>query len=151
MIKPQFIIVADRGAVKAYRVEDSANRGKVARLVDQEAYPEAHERLQDIVTDKAGAFPAQGKHSISGGAREGVEAELNARLVRQVSQRITRIVSEHRPSRWSFAAPAEINAAILGQLSEEYVHKLSQNLKRDLVKTEPRELLGYFNGERPLG
>jgi Protein required for attachment to host cells len=146
MIKPQFIIVADRGAVKAYRVEDTANRGKAARLVDQEIYPEAHERLQDIVTDKLGAFPAKGKHNVSGGGREGVEAELSTRLIRQVSQKIAKIVSEHRPVRWSFAAPAEINTAILNQIADEHRQKLCHNLKRNLVKTEPRELLEYFDG-----
>ncbi len=151
MIKPKFIIVADRGSLKAYRIEETANRGRMPRLVDQQFYPEAHERIQDLVTDKAGAFPAQGKHFISGSVREGVEAELNARLVRQVGQRITKLMEEHQPPRWSFAAPAEINGAILGQVSEGVLHKLTHNLKRNLVKTEPRDLLEYFDGAPPSG
>jgi hypothetical protein len=71
---------------------------------------------------------------------------LNARLLRQVGQKITQLIEQHQPARWSFAAPAEINGAILQQLSPECLQKLSHNLKRDLVKTEPRGLLPYFDG-----
>jgi hypothetical protein len=144
MVKPQFIIVADRGSVKAYRVEETANRGRVARLVNSAAFPEAHERLQDKVTDKAGASPVRAGHSSSVAEKRNLEAETTARLVRQLSQQIVKVVLAHQAVRWSFAAPAEINAAVLNQISGEVLQRLTHNVKRNLVKLEPRELLAHF-------
>ena len=144
MVKSQFIIVADRGSVKAYRVEETANRGRVARLVNSAAFPEAHERLQDKVTDKSGASPVRAGHSNSVAEKKNLEAETTARLVRQLSQHIVKVVLEHQPVRWSFAAPAEINAAVLGQAPNEVLQRLTHNVKRNLVKLEPRELLSHF-------
>lgn len=144
MVKPQFIIVADRGSVKAYRVEETANRGRVPRLVDSAAFPEAHERLQDKVTDKAGASPVRGGRSNSVAEKKNMEAEITARLLRQVSQHIAKVVLGHQPVRWSFAAPAEINATVLNQIPSEVLQRLTHNVKRNLVKLEPRELLTHF-------
>ena len=144
MVKPHFIIVADRGSVKAYRVEETANRGRVPRLVDSAGFPEAHERLKDKVTDKAGASPVRAGHSNSVAEKKNLEAEISARLVRQLSQYVGKVVLQHQPVRWSFAAPSEINAAVLNQIPPDLLQRLTHNVKRNLVKLEPRELLTHF-------
>src|SRR5262245_50018340 len=58
MARVPFIVVADRGIVKAYEVRQTPKHGTAARLVMESKLREAHERYRDKVTDQAGAFPS---------------------------------------------------------------------------------------------
>jgi hypothetical protein len=60
MLRAPFIVVADRGVVKAYELRQTAKHGTAARLVMERKLGEAHERYRDKVTDQAGAFPSTG-------------------------------------------------------------------------------------------
>jgi Protein required for attachment to host cells len=107
---------------------------------------EAHERYRDKVTDKAGGFPAAG----SGGnanaiaERQRMKAEEDARLFKSVAEQISEILRQYQPLRWSFAAPAEINPAILERIPSDLRRILDSNVKRDLVKIPTDSLLHHF-------
>ncbi len=132
--------------MKAYEVEATPTRGPMPRLVETFQLADAHGRYQDKFTDQAGAFPKGGSagkaNSIA--ERQGIEAETEARLFRQLGEHIVSLLRAHNPARWSFAAPSEINGAILSSLPPEWNERLDFNAKRDLINTLPAELLAHF-------
>ncbi len=146
MTRAPFIVVADRGIVKAYEVKNTPTHGAIPRLVLETNLKEAHERYRDKVTDQAGSFPAFG----SGGnanaiaERQGIEAEEDARLFKSIAEQIEEIIRRYEPLHWSFAAPAEINPAILDRIPADLRKTLEHNVKRDLVKIPANSLLQHF-------
>jgi hypothetical protein len=146
MARAPFIVVADRGIVKAYEVKKTPNHGAMPRLVLETNLKEAHERYRDKVTDQAGGFPASGPDGNANAIaeRQGVQAEEDARLFKSVAEQISEILHQFQPLRWSFAAPAEINPAILERIPPDLRKMLDSNVKRDLVKIPTDSLLQHF-------
>ena len=149
MTPPPFIIVADRGELKAYSVDRSTTRNAFPRLISGVRLREPHQRYAERFTDQAGAFPSGGTegHGNSVAEKMTLVAEDETRTFRRIAGEITTLLKEHRPDRWAFAAPSEINGAILDGLAPDIREKLVQNLRRDLVKTDSTELLSHFTEE----
>lgn len=146
MKPPAFLVIADRGRLLAYAV-DRTVRTPIPRLLEAVDFEEAHQRLGDQVSDKAGAFPvtAGGIHANAIAERMTLVAELETRGLRRVADRIATLLRRHRPESWAFAAPGEINGAILDALHAAYHSRLAQNLPRDLTRVPAGELLGHFS------
>jgi hypothetical protein len=149
MLNASLIIIADRGSLKAFAVDDTSGRGRAPRLLGTHRIEDAHGRFQDKYTDEAGAFPNGGSagqgNSIA--ERQNLDEEIDSRIFRQLGGHITEILQQHQPERWAFAAPAQINGAILEEVAPELRKKLTHNVKRDLVRTDAQELLGRFELE----
>ena len=139
------IIVADRGAVKAYEVRQTYH-GPSPRLIAETNLKSAHERYRDKVTDQAGAFPSTGSsgHANAIAERSSMEAEEDNRLFKSIAQQIEQLVRQHEPITWSFAAPAEINPHILERIPADLQKTLTENVKRDLTKTQAADLTKHF-------
>ena len=58
MTPTSLIIVADRGSVKAYQVNETPTRGPSLKLVQAFDVTDAHGKLIDKVTDLAGRYAA---------------------------------------------------------------------------------------------
>src|SRR6266496_374305 len=120
MTPTSLIIVTDRGSLKAYRVDETPTRGPSLHLVQAFDLTDAHGRLIDKVSDLAGRFPvgdgAGGRHANSIAERTQMETETHRRIQKQLADQITKIVSRNGKEGWSFAAPAEIHAAIIDLL-----------------------------------
>lgn len=144
---PPFLIVADRGQLKAFAVERPPNRSAMPRLVASMKMDEARERYAEKFTDQAGAFPdgATNGQGNSVAERIKLEAEGEMRSFRTLAREITHLLDMHRPERWAFAAPSEINGSILDGLAPELKARLAANLPRDLVNTETAALLPHFD------
>ena len=68
MTPTSLIIVADRGSLKAYRVNETPTRGPSLKLVQAFDVTDAHGKLIDKVTDLAGRYAASdgaGMHQAS--------------------------------------------------------------------------------------
>src|SRR5256886_5884216 len=68
MTPTSLIIVADRGSLKAYRVNETPTRGPSLKLVQAFDVTDAHGKLVDKVTDLAGRYAASdgaGMHQAS--------------------------------------------------------------------------------------
>src|SRR5947208_170374 len=77
------------------------------QLQDDIRFTEAHGRLLDKVTDRAGRFPSNGSPGMSIGENHNLQLETERRLLKQVAERIETLVkNEHY---WFLAANAEIN------------------------------------------
>ena len=145
-MKSELLIVADRAHMKVYTVEKPSGRAPMPHLVEDFTVDEVHDRYADRYTDEAGAFPDAGTlgqgNSIA--ERMTLEAEHEMRYFRKLASHLEEIVRTHQPERWSFAAPSEINGAILDGVPSECRKTLVQNVPKDLVNQPVAGLLAHF-------
>ena len=148
MTPSTLIIVADRGSLKAYRVNETPTRGPSLQLVQAFDLTDAHGRLVDKVTDLAGRFPvsdgAGRRHANSIAERTQLESETDRRIHKQLADQIVKVVSASGKEGWSFAAPSEIHGAIVDLLPQPVRDRIVEHVKSDLVKTEPAKLIPRF-------
>jgi hypothetical protein len=154
MTPTSLIIVADRGSLKAYRVDETPTRGPSLRLIQAFDLTDAHGKLVDKVTDLAGRFPvsdgAGGRHANSIAERTQLETEIDRRIHKQLADQIVKIIDRSGKEGWSFAAPAEIHGAIVDLLPRAARDRIVEHVKSDLVKIESAKLPSHFRSLRPL-
>ena len=147
MTPTSLIIVADRGSLKAYRVNETPTRGPSLKLVQAFDVTDAHGKLIDKVTDLAGrrypASDAAGMHQASI-AETKLETETERRINRQLADQITKIAKSNGLEGWSFAAPASCHNAIIELLAPDVRNRIVEFVKSDLVKVEPAKLASHF-------
>lgn len=155
MTPSSLVIVTDRGSLKAYRVIETPTRGPSLQLVQAFNITDAHGRLADKLSDLAGRFPV----TEGAGARRGpasiaertqLVTEIDRRIQKELADQIAKIVSENGKDGWSFAAPAEIHAAIVDLLPADIRQRIVEHVKSDLVKVEPARLTGHFRSLQPI-
>ena len=147
MISTSLIVVTDRGSLKAYKVNETPNRGASLRLVEAFDTTDAHGRYQDKLTDQSGRFHtggAGGQPTNSTSERQGMENENDRRIVKQLADNITEVVKREGTDGWSFAAPASIHSAVVDLLPGEVRDRIVEQVKSDLVKIEPANLTEHF-------
>ena len=153
MTPTSLIIVADRGGVKAYRVNDTPNRGASLQLVQAFDITDAHGRYDEKLTDQAGRFPVSdgnGRHANAIAERTALETENERRICKQLAEHIADIVKRESAEGWSFAAPSSIHATITELLPSSIRDRVIEHVKSDLVKTEPSKLSTHFRSLQPL-
>ena len=148
MIPTSLVVVADRGSLKAYRVNETPTRGPSLQLVQAFDITEAHGKMIDKVTDLAGRFPvsdgANRQHHAASIAESKLENETDRRIQKQLADEIVKIVSSNGKEGWSFAAPSEIHSAIVDLLPSPVRDRIIEHVKSDLVKIEPAKLPSHF-------
>jgi Protein required for attachment to host cells len=149
MTPSSLVIVTDRGSLKAYRVAETPTRGPSLQLVQAFNIPDAHGKLVDKLSDLAGRFPVtEGAGAHRGPAsiaeRTQLASEMDRRIQKELADQITQIVSQNGKEAWSFAAPAEIHAAIVDFLPSAVRQRIVEHVKSDLVKVEPARLISHF-------
>ena len=147
------IIVADRGEIKAYRVNETPNRGANLQLVQALDLTDARGRYDDKLTDQAGRFPVSdgnGRHANSIAERTALELETQRRICRQLAEHITDIVKREAAMGWSFAAPSSIHSSITELLPPPIRNRVVEHVKSDLVKIEPAKLSAHFRSLQPV-
>ncbi len=157
MTPTSLIIVTDRGSLKAYKVTETPARGAGLRLVQAFETTDAHGRYQDKLTDQAGRFPVGdgiggggGRHQNSIAERQGMEAENDRRIFRQLADSITEVVRREGTEGWSFAAPASIHTAVVELLPAEVRDRIVEHVKSDLVNIELASLPQHFRSLQPI-
>src|SRR5207253_4647849 len=100
MTPSSFVIVAERGELKAYRVNETPTRGPSLQLVQAFNITDAHGRLVDKLSDLAGRFPVTngaGAHRGAGSIAERtrLENETDRRIYKQLADEIAKIVTQN--------------------------------------------------------
>lgn len=146
------MVVADRGSLKAYKVNETPNRGASLQLVQAFNIVDAHGRYQDKVSDQAGGFPdAAGPGSMNSIAeRHGIENETERRVQRELADKIAETVKREAVEAWSFAAPSRIHSAITDLLPNDVRDRIVEHVSSDLVKIEPAKLTSHFRSLQPI-
>jgi len=154
MTPTSLVIVADRGTLKAYRVDETPTRGPSLQLVQAFNITDAHGKLIDKLTDVAGRFPVSDgigrQHHAASIAESKLETETDRRIYKQLADQIVKITSESGKEGWSFAAPAEIHSAIVDLLPGRVRDRIIEHVKSDLVKVEPAKLHTHFRSLQPI-
>jgi protein required for attachment to host cells len=154
MTPTSLILVADRGSLKAYKVNQTPNRGASLKLIQAFNITEAHGRYDDKLTDEAGRFPVSdgsaARHANSIAERTALETETDRRICKQLAEQIEGEVRRDGVEGWSFAAPASIHGAIVDLLSTEIRERIVEHVKSDLVKIEPAKLPKFFRSLQPI-
>jgi hypothetical protein len=154
MTPTSLIIVADRGSLKAYKVNETPTRGPSLQLVQAFDITDAHGRLADKVTDAAGRTPigdgGNGRHMSSVAERSQIETETDRRICRQLVDEIVKLVKTDSAVGWSFAAPSAIYGTIVDLLPSAARNRIVEHVKADLVKIEPAKLASHFRSLKPV-
>jgi len=152
MTPTSLVVVADRGSLKAYRVDETPTRGPSLRLVQAFDITDAHGKLSDKLTDFAGRYAADGvgAHPGASFAETKLENETDRRIYKQLADQITKIVKTDAANGWSFAAAADIHGAIVDHLPGNVRDRIVEHVKSDLVKIEPARLHSHFRSLQPL-
>jgi hypothetical protein len=153
MTPTSLIVVADRGAFKAYRVDETPTRGPSLHLIQAFNITDAHGKMIDKVTDLAGRYgvaDGAGTHHGASTADSKLETETDRRIYKQLADQIVKIIERRGKEGWSFAAPAEIHSAIVDLLPGNVRDRIVEHVKSDLVKTEPAKLPAHFRSLRPI-
>ena len=158
MTPTSLVIVADRGNLKAYKVDETPTRGPSLQLVQAFELTDAHGRYQDKFTDQAGRFPVgdgggqagSGRHQNAIAERQNLETENDRRLHKQLADHLEEIIRTQAPEGWSFAAPASINSTVVDLLTSDVRNRIVENVKSDLVNIEPAKLPTHFQSLQPV-
>ena len=154
MIPASLVIAADRGSLKAYRVNETPTRGPSLKLIQAFDVTAAHGKLIDKVTDLAGRFAVTERAGAHRGAasiaESKLETETDRRINKELAEQIAKIVNGSGKEGWAFAAPSEIHAAIVDLLPDRVRNRIVEHVKSDLVKVEPAKLPNHFRSLRPV-
>ncbi len=155
MTSSSLVVVADRGGLKAYKVNETPTRGPSLQLVQAFNITDAHGRLIDKVTDAAGRFPVtesagahRGQASIA--ERTQLETETDRRIFKELADQIAKVVKSDGVEGWSFAAPSEMHKTIVDLLPNDVRDRIVEHVKSDLVRIEVAKLPQHFHSLQPL-
>ncbi len=142
----QIIIVADTGTFRAFKLEYPSGRDPFPREIESLDLIATNQQLHEKVTDQAGAMPSGGAPGATSHAgNEGIELEDKARAIKKVGVHIDRVLSEHSPDRWAFAAPSAVNQALLDAIpNKAWKDRLRENLSSNLTNVRPQEFGKHF-------
>lgn len=142
----KIICVVDLGHFKAYRISDTPTGPKIT-LIESSDYVDAHGKLSEKVTDRAGRFGLGGgkEGSAKGyGEPHNIELEGEKRLLKLIADDISAVLGREQYGEWYFAAPGEINGRIIDNLAPGITSRIGKNVASDLTKIKKAELLSYF-------
>lgn len=143
-IVPPLIILADRGKLIAYRTTGTGS----LEVVETVSFKEGNLKVSEMVTDQSGAFPVSGRTGTAAYESLPMLAELEVRSFRGIREKIVEILASEKPRSWGFAAPSEINGAVLDDLEDRHCERIRTNLKLDLVNSRPDAVLKAFQKDR---
>ncbi|MEJ2684112.1 MAG: host attachment protein [Candidatus Sulfobium sp.] len=143
----KIIFVVDLGHFKAYRISDTPTGPKID-LIESCDYVDAHGKLSEKVTDRAGRFGlGRGKEGAAKGYGEphNMALEGEKRLLKLIAEDISAVLGREKCGRWYLAAPGEINGRIIDNLAPGLASGMGKNVPSDLTKIKKAELLSYFD------
>lgn len=146
------IVVADRGSLRAYRVDPLPDRAPRLSPVLELDLTVARAHLTETLTDRAGHFGSRdgaGSPGAGGGGGSGdqptLELENDRRAVKQLAAHIAEALRDHHPAGWSLAAPKQILPLLLDHLPKEWTGKLVEKVGADLAKVHAGDLGSHFS------
>ena len=141
------LIVADRGGLKAFRVEERSNGKPGLHQIDSDYEQDAHGRFTDKVTDRAGRFKGSGLGQNQGGSSDHSKTDMenDRRAVKHIAERINELVEKEQPARWGLAMPAQIDKLLVEHLKPETRKHLKETVHADLLRAESSDILGHFS------
>ena len=114
-----------------------------------------HQHSGEQVTDMAGVYSAakssgvQPRRPPASISETHWKIEADRRAINDLIEAITKVLSREKPETWSLAAPADIHQLLVKHLPSVYRERLTKVLPKDLVRTEPKEVIAHFLEPHP--
>jgi hypothetical protein len=145
-MKNIIVVVADLGALKAYRLgRTPLQHTPRLELLDEFSPRDAHAKLVDQVSDQAGRFRVpNASMAMAYGERDKIELERRRRLVKQLADRLKTLLQQDEITECHFAASKEIHHQLLDELDAKTRAKIVKHVHADLTKVDKSDLLGHF-------
>ncbi len=136
------IITANLGTLKAYRIlESSVAHRREAELVKDVEYHSAHQKLSEMVSDRAGRFRGSGVASAPNRSfpeDHHLKTEIKEDVIRQIAHDINSIVAHSEDEHIYLALPQVIAKDVNRHLEHQAVSRIAKEHAGDIVK-EPIE------------
>ncbi len=174
---PHFIVVTDRGALRAGWIQNTPAPGPGAanlhqpaglrrapsvRWVEEISFVRPRQHLVEQLSDMAGAYSAaasSGASAASGPPRRmgsspsethwRLEADRHA--VEDLAQAAAAVLAREKPESWSLSAPADIHHALVEALPEVCRERLARVLPKNLADAPVRDIVGHFLADAQPG
>ncbi len=169
---PHFIIVTDRGALRAgwiqpapHALNATSNLKQAASLhrppsihwVEDLAFVHPRQHLTEQVTDMAGAYSAaESAGGYSGGAPRRMpssypdthwKTEADRHAVEDLAGAVVSVLTKQKPEAWSLSAPVDIHNALLEALPRVCKGRLVRLLPKNLARSTQESILAHFLAE----
>jgi hypothetical protein len=119
-------------------------------LVNAIDYVEAHWKIKDIVTDKAGRFKSDASSGGGIAEKHGIEQKIESDVIRAIAEDIARFVNEYNPPKYFLALPENIFKRVWSEVESlkakypDVVNKLFRYIEEDLTKSDKNKLPEIF-------
>jgi hypothetical protein len=144
----RLIVIADLGHFKAYRLEEDANLGQPRLELIDDYQTSLPNHLREEVTDQAGRYRkgtvGAGQHYMSDGEQHNVDLERRRRAAKAVAKHLDELTQRENADAYYFAAPSEVNNSILEEMSPQVRSKIEKNVKADLTRVSPEQVIQHF-------
>lgn len=136
----KFIILADMGELKSYKIEyiDATGRYHVEPVTDID-YIEGRKKIGDMISDDRGNF----QHS--SGENHGLEHEVEQQLVQKIADDISAMLADAPAGSCYLSFPAKHHNELTSALSGTAKQALAKNIAADLVKCPKEDILSHFS------
>lgn len=138
MMSTTVIIVADAGALKAYRIsEKSLIHKRKAELVKSIQYEEAHRKLSEVVSDQAGRFRGAGKIFNAAGAtgeEHNLLLDMQKKIIKHLATDIESVIKLYAADAYHLALSVKLYRPVLDALRKDIRAKLKRTVNADLTK-----------------
>jgi protein required for attachment to host cells len=148
MKSTHIIIVADTGTLKAYRVsEKSLKNRKSAEVIKMINYEEAHTKLSDLLTDRAGRFRGSGDSRSRGhasGEEHNMKEDIKKKMVKHLVHDIEGIIKFTPAEFFYVSLPRAVHKNVMEGMNKTLRGKITKQVAADLIKAPVGELRERF-------
>lgn len=146
----KLVVLTDLGTFKAYRLEQD-RVSSTPRLQPVDAYESVYgdDRIGRRLSDQAGQFKTSGHAGVAtqdgaDGERHNIWLENERRSVKQIAERISKLLGNGEFESCYLAASSEINREIVDHLTPEARRKIEKNVQCNLVNSPKEQVLQHF-------
>jgi hypothetical protein len=146
IMKNTVIVVTDLGSFKAYKLDQTpVKKTPRLELIEEFVTVDAHGKMSDKLTDMAGRHRSgTSKMSTPWGDRHNIELETKRRLIKQLADRVNKLLRNDEIDECHLAASKEISHQLLDELDRPVRAKIAKKVQADLTKIDKSELLAHF-------
>ncbi|RFC45705.1 MAG: attachment protein [Verrucomicrobia bacterium] len=162
---PHFIVVTDRGALRAGWIQPaphqqlpatslkrpaSIQRRPSIRWVEDLAFVHPRQHLVEQLSDMAGAYSAaasaggQPRRLPSSPSETHWKIAADRQAVEDLAHAATAVLFREKPESWSLSAPADIHLALLDALPSVCRQRLEKILPKNLARSTVESIVQHF-------
>lgn len=142
-MKSNLIIVVDLQHFKLFRVEQDALKRKSVEIIKSSEDLDLHLKADEKYSDRKGNFTSA--QSSGSNENQNIMLEEERRRIKDISDKISEVLSKYEHESWCFSAPEAINKQVIELLDKKDIKNMKINLKLNLANTPNNQILEHFS------